>query len=383
MRDLIRKVLREQVEKYDTYEMLRTYKGPDKTLQDIGRKLRVTGKITKKEFRQAISQFKKEYYATSILDSLSNNSKLQDYIKKLGIQTYNGIIRTNKKKLLDNTAKIKVSQPEREWIRQNVSDLIFFKNHIEKNNEKFDFPDRNTPQTVTEEAFKLIRQLGSRDFWGFIENDDWSILNRLNTNYTNWIKLIAKKDVEGLLNGRTVREKIEDYFKEKPMEQIHDLSKFSDNEKKLILSKVPNLSYADSDIIALLISADDSESDYDFNRMYERIKKTTEKGEDAERKFYSDLISNGIPKADIKVFSSFGNLVDITFQCDMMVKINGKWIPVQIKSSESKYSKLLSYNIGGLLIYPAPQKFECGNWVYYDGKSLPKSFDEEFLNISC
>jgi len=140
---------------------------------------------------------------------------------------------------------------------------------------------------------------------------------------------------------------------------------------------------ADVDIISLLISADDSESDYDYTRMLERIKKTTEKGESSERQFISDLISNGVPKENIKNFSSYGNLVDITFQCDLMVKFEDKWIPIQIKSSQSKYSKLLSYDIGGILVYPAEKKRDCGNWVYDTGKGLPKSFDEDFFGLVC
>lgn len=383
MKELIKFFLREQTEKYDTFEMLRNYKGSDKTLQDIGRKLRVVGKITKAEFNKAISQFKKEYYATSILDSLTHNTKIQDLIKQLGIQSYNSIIRTDKREMLQLNKKVKVAQPERTWILENVRDLIFFKNHIPDSQEKFDFPDRDTPMTVKEECNKLIRQLGARDFWGFIEKNDWSILNRLNTNYTNWTKLIAKKDVEGKLTGNSVRAKVEDYFKEKPIEQIYDISKLSEEQKKYIISKVPQLSYADYDIIELLISADDSESDYDFQRMYERIKKTTERGEATENLFIKDLLKNGIPSQNIRKFSSFGNLVDITFQCDLMVKFDDVWTPIQIKSSQSEYSKLLKYNIGGLLVYPAKKSRDCGDWVYDTSKGLPKSFDEDFFGLKC
>ena len=76
MKDFIKRIIFEQEEKYDTYEMLRNYQGPDITLQEIGRKLRVFGKITKAEYNKAISQFKKEYYATSILDSIRTNQKI-------------------------------------------------------------------------------------------------------------------------------------------------------------------------------------------------------------------------------------------------------------------------------------------------------------------
>jgi hypothetical protein len=352
-------------------------------LQNIGLKLRVTGKITKAEYNKAISQFKKEYYATSILDSLRNNQKIHDLIKNLGTKTYNQLIRSKKRIMLQNNEKVKVGQPERNWILENVRDLIFFKKNINDTNKKFDFPDRAIPLTITEECNKLIRQLGARDFFGFVEKNDWSILNRINTNYTNWIKLIAKKDVEGKLVGRTVTDKVNDYFTEKPIETVVDLSEYDSRDRDMIKSGVPKLSLADFDIISLLILADNSESDYDYKRMVERIKKTTEKGENAERQFMSDLISNGIPKENIKNFSSYGNLVDITFQCDLMVKFKDEWVPIQIKSSQSAYSKLLSYDIGGILVYPAEKKRNCGYWVYDTGKGLPKSFDEDFLGLVC
>ena len=383
MKSSIRKFLQEQEEKYDTYEMLRNYQGPDITLQDIGRKLRVFGKITKAEYNKAVSQFKKEYYATSILDSIRTNQKIHDLIKDLGTKTYNDLIRSNKRIMLNNNKNIKVGQPERSWILQNVRDLVFFKNNIEDTGRKFDFPDREYKSTITNECNKLIRQLGARDFFGFIEKDDWSILNRINTNYTNWIKLIAKSDVEGELEGRTVTEKVKNYFKEKPIENIVDLSGYGPQQRDLIKLKVPELSLADRDVLSLLISADDSESDYDYRRMLERIRKTTEKGESAERDFISDLLYNGIPRENIRIFSSYGNLVDITFQCDLMVKFEDKWVPIQIKSSQAKYSKLLSYDIGGILVYPAEKKRDCGNWVYDTGKGLPKSFDEDFLGLNC
>ena len=104
--------------------MLRNYQGPDITLQDIGRKLRVFGKITKAEYNKAVSQFKKEYYATSILDSIRTNQKIHDLIKDLGTKTYNDLIRSSKRIMLNNNKNIKVGQPERSWILQNVRDLV-------------------------------------------------------------------------------------------------------------------------------------------------------------------------------------------------------------------------------------------------------------------
>lgn len=91
-----------------------------------------------------------------------------------------------------------------------------------------------------------------------------------------------------------------------------------------------------------------------------------------------------IPDSDYKkLFFLWKFWLILHFQCDLMVKLKGVWIPIQVKSSDTKYSKLLSYGLGGLLVYPASNKLKCGKWVYFNGKSLPKSFDEDFLNLHC
>jgi hypothetical protein len=227
--------------------------------------------------------------------------------------------------------------------------------------------------------------LVKRDFWGFIEGNEWSILNKINTNYTNWSKLIAKRDKDGDLGEYiSPKEKVLNYFKERPIEEIHDLSEFDEEQKRIIKTKVPTFSFADEDIITILRSAENPDEDYDFNKMRNRIMSTTDKGDNAENNFIAWLKLNGIPNSDIRVFSSYGNLVDITFQCDLMVKLNDKWVPIQVKSSDKTTgSKLLNYGIGGILVYPAPKKIRCGRWVYLTGTSLPKSFDEDFLNLRC
>ena len=215
------------------------------------------------------------------------------------------------------------------------------------------------------------------------KKDEWSILNKINTNYTNWNKLIAKRDKNNELGTGSVTEKVNNYFMERPIEEIHDLSEFNLEEKQKIKTMVPKLSYADEDVISILQLGESPNSDYDFNKMKARIQKTTNKGDKSENDFIYWLKKNNIPDSDIKNFSSYGNLVDITFQCDLMVKLKGVWIPIQVKSSDTKYSKLLSYGLGGLLVYPASNKLKCGKWVYFNGKSLPKSFDEDFLNLHC
>lgn len=383
MKDSIKRLLKEQEEKYDTLEMLRNYEGNNKVLQDLARELRVIGKLSNTKIETAVKQFKKEFYEPTVLGSLQFNLPIQKIIQGLGTKTYKELIRSNKRLLMSNLKRVKIDKPERAWLNRNVHDLRFFKKHIPKIEKEFEFNDRDVPSTIDDEIKHLLKLLAQRDFWGFIEGNEWSILNRINTNYTNWNKLIAKRDRNNDLGQGSLTEKVNKYFEQRPIEEIHDLEDFSPEERTKIKSLVPTLSYADEDVITMLQDAESSDSDYDFNKMKRRIQKTTDKGENAENDFIVWLKLNGIPDSDIQNFSSYGNLVDITFQCDLMVKLKGVWTPIQVKSKKTEYSKLLSYGIGGLLVYPAPTKLKCGKWVYFNGKSLPKSFDEDFLNLQC
>jgi len=385
MRGFIKTLLKEQEDKYDTLAMLRDYQGSNSKLKDLSLELRVKGKLSNTKIKEAITQFKKEFYEPTILSSLQFNKQMQSLIMDLGTKAYNDILRSNKRFLLKDLNKIKIGTPEREWMNRNVSDLRFFKKHITDTDEKFNFPDRDEKVSISDEVTNLLKLLVKRDFWGFIEGNEWSILNKINTNYTNWSKLIAKRDKEGDLgNNSGPKDKVMDYFKQRPVEEIHDLSEFDEDQKRIIKTKVPTLSFADEDIITILRAADSPDSDYDFNKMRNRIMSTTDRGDNAENDFIAWLLYNEIPESDIRVFSSYGNLVDITFQCDLMVKLKDKWIPIQVKSSEkTTSSKLLNYGIGGILVYPAPKKIKCGKWVYLTGTSLPKDFDEDFLNLHC
>jgi hypothetical protein len=383
MRDLIKKILSEQVEKYDTLEMLRNYDGNNEKLKDLGIELRALGKLSQEKINKAITQFKKDFYNHTIKDDLSTK-KMQKEIQDLGTKAYNNFIRTNKKFLVSNLSKVKIDKPNEGWLKKNTNDLIFFNDHIVHNDTVFSFPDRDEKVTVSDEIVHLLKLLSKQDFWGFIEGNDWSILNRINTHYTNWGKLIAKRDKNNDLEGKSTIEKVNSYFKERPIEEIHDLSELDDEQKNKVKSKVPTLSFADEDIILLLHQSESPDSNYDFNRMKARIQKTTSQGEKAEKDFVDWLLDTiGIPQTDVKVFSSYGNLVDITFQCDLMVKLKGVWTPIQVKNKSVENTKLFTYDIGGLLVYPAPSKYNCGKWVYKKSNTLPRSFDEDFFNLTC
>jgi len=71
-----------------------------------------------------------------------------------------------------------------------------------------------------------------------------------------------------------------------------------------------------------------------------------------------------------------------------MVKLNGKWVPIQVKSSDKSAvdSQIHKFDIGGIAVYEAPKKLQCGSWIYVSSRRGLKSqgsFDEDFLNIQC
>ena len=220
MRGFIKSLLKEQEEKYDTLAMLSDYTGNNSKLQDLSRELKVLGKLSNTKIKDAVTQFKKEFYEPTILSSLQFNKQIQSLIMDLGTKAYNDILRSNKRFLLSDLNKVKIGTPEREWMNRNVSDLRFFKRHITDTGEKFSFPDRNEKVSISDEVTNLLKLLVKRDFWGFIEGDEWSILNKINTNYTNWSKLIAKRDKEGDLgNNGSPKDKVTNYFKQRPIEE--------------------------------------------------------------------------------------------------------------------------------------------------------------------
>ena len=105
MRGFIKSLLKEQEEKYDTLAMLSDYTGNNSKLQDLSRELKVLGKLSNTKIKDAVTQFKKEFYEPTILSSLQFNKQMQSLIMDLGTKAYNDILRSNKRFLLNGTFK--------------------------------------------------------------------------------------------------------------------------------------------------------------------------------------------------------------------------------------------------------------------------------------
>jgi len=319
----------------------------------------------------------------SIAQKVFDNKSIKNLITDLGIKTYNDLVRTSKGSLLsfivNGEVKKMVGSPSQTWVERNKTDLTTFKDHVKDTGKKHKFPDRIGKYTITQEVNKLLESLEYDDFYGFIEDGEWSILNRLGSNWSNWVAMIKKRDDMGHLQSDDLESKVQEYFKQRPIDE------FGIKNKKSV-SFNPTLSMAEYDIIyAFVVLAKEFRND-ELDEIRARLKKTTEKGEHNENEFIKFLSENGI--TDIKNFSSYGNLVDMTFQVDLMANINGEWVPIQVKSDvkSASDSKIHQYNFGGIAIYPLPKKSDCGKWGYVDKKgSFDKhgSFDEDFLNLSC
>jgi hypothetical protein len=319
----------------------------------------------------------------SIAQKVFENKSIKNLITDLGIKTYNNLVRSSKGTLLsfivNGEVKKMVGSPSEKWVDRNKTDLGIFKDHIQDNGKKHNFPDRIGKYTITQEIKKLIDLLEYNDFYGFIEDGEWSILNRLGSNWSNWVAMIKKRDDMGHLKSDDLESKVYEYFEQRPIDEFGIKHKES-------TAFNPTLSMAEYDIIyAFVVLAKEFKND-ELDEIRTRLKKTTEKGENNENEFIKFLSENGI--TDIKNFSSYGNLVDMTFQVDLMANINGTLIPIQVKSSEKSAfdSKIHQYNFGGIAVYPLPKKSDCGKWGYVDKKSSfakHGSFDEDFLNVSC
>ena len=189
------------------------------------------------------------------------------------------------------------------------------------------------------------------------------------------------REKDGYLGDGDDISKIEKYFEQQPITDIIDA-----NLNDMITRTFPTFSLAVLDLAEAFQEVDKNFKSSQLEKIKDRIRYTTESGESVEREFISWLKENGV--TEITNFSSFGNVVDMTFSVDLMAKLNNKWVPIQVKSSESSAatSQIHKFDIGGIAVYPAPKKMSCTNWVYIKsnrGFKRQDSFDEDFLNIQC
>lgn len=390
---MIRRVILEQPQQYDTIQMIRDYKGSNNFLNDLKEKLMKGKELTEKQLLAAIEKLKRDFYGESNMFNAMKNTNYQKKIKQLGTTAYLNLIKTKKRALLkplSNNYKIVVDKPSEDWVKRNLDDLDFFINNTINSPSVHKFDDRIVEVTTHAEAEKLKFELNGDKFFGFVEIEGdrkiWSILNKINTHYTNWAKMITKRDLEGDLGDGKLIEKFDNYFRQRPIEEFYEeVANLDDGQKSVVKEYAKTLSFAEFDIIEAYHNQTDesreSASIDPLSNIMNRIKKTTDLGDKTENEFINWLMNEKkIPVSDIHNFSSWGNLVDITFQLDMILTLNGNPIPIQVKSSEQS-SRLLNYDIGGIVVFPTKPKLveKYGRWSYIRAREYSASFEKDFI----
>ena len=392
MRDLIKAIIREEVEKFDTLKLIRDYKGSNVFMNSVKTQLEKKGTLTKNQIDAAIGIFKTNFYKDSLIyDSLQKH--YQSNMKELGIEAYLNLMKTSKKNFLKPSKdyKIIVDKPSQEWVIRNLNDLTFFIENTKNSPNSHKFEDRINQLTTHEEALNLMRELTTEKFVGFVEVDGdkktWSILNKVNTNTINWARMITKRYLNGDLGEGSARDALLKYFEQQSILDFYpEFEHLDKHEKNIVSNSAKTLSFAEFDIIEAFHHQNDEDTEMlgidPLSNIINRIKKTTKSGDKSEDDFIEWLIINkNVPQSKIHSFSSYGNLVDITFQTDLILDLNRVKIPIQVKSSE-KDSKLLSYDIGGIVVFPnkgTEQKINYGNWLYKIKGGIAQSFEKDFF----
>lgn len=355
MRDLIKRILREDIKfitesDEDVIEKLKNYKGTSKFINSI-----------KSQIERGLSQKQ----INSVKDLL-----YKDYITSKGIEAYNSMVNSDKKYFLKN-ANIVISNPSETWVTKNLNDLDEFSKKLRPNILFKEIKLGGKTNTVINFIENEQNNINNRI--GFIDNGDWSILNKIDTNYSNWMALINDYDKEKKLGNGTFENKIDNFFRQRPINQILGSKKldYIHSLEKEIGKELPAISYADYEMMIELFS--------NTNNIKDRIKTTTGIGDSAEKDFF-DLLEQ-VPKQNIINFSNPGNIVDMVFGVDCMIKMTKKgdkspqWYPVQIKNNSESAKNVNVFKIGGISVFPNKDSFG-----YYTSKSdnVPGDFFNDF-----
>jgi len=320
-----------------------------------------------------------------VYNGKSPNSSMQN----LGTKTYLDIIRGEKNKLFNKILQdkhFKISTPDEKWFEENIENLNLIKKIFKSSKGKINWRDGDY-LTFEEKVNYLIKRCEKKDYIGFIEeNEDrkvWSLLNKLDTNYTNWESMINNrltgKNSE-TIDGPDRLEVINNYFKQRPLSDIlpsDRLINFKEIEIK-IGTNISTLSYADLD----LLDAFGRKNSENFEKIYNTISHSTNIGNEVEDRFLTFLRNKKDVNLEIIDFSSPGSVVDTAFGIDCAIKINGIWYAIQIKAGKnSKNSAQKSFinnlGINSLSIYERNRNNQF-NYFSPSKKEGENNFNEDF-----
>jgi hypothetical protein len=387
MKNLISKILKEEVDTKTISDLIIKYRAKSPTLEDLAKKIE-SGKplggldkdiaIITLTDRNVLNKMKK-----NIISYIGDqrNTSIQSDIKQKGIDVFNSFKQEGSyKNLLDDIftkKQYKIQKPSEEWFEQNLTDLKIITSV---------FPDLLNRQSVKNEIYNCEE----RNYFGIVEEIDeklvWSILNKLDTNYINWGKLISEKINSGQIKmvrelpsaESEVSEYIDFYFTKK------NISNFQIDSELLVLLdkyKIEELSFAHLDIIeAFYLYVNDKNKDkLDF--ILSNIQETSDLGNKVETNFLKFLETKTDDISYIHSFSTPGNLVDMKLGIDMLVRIFGSYYAVQVKTKEDHAKKALIKHlpVDYLVIYPNnPQDPFSFNYLTKKTGSIPGNFNSLF-----
>ena len=405
MRDLIRKILREEVDRMTIEKMVKNYAGNSPFLKDMWVKQeREKENLNSDELNLIQSELEKEgliklgkQQINTILPNIKKELTLQSEIKKYGIQTYLDLIKSNKKYLLESLfgdSKFKIGSPSEGWYKKNIDDLNTLKSTFKSTAGDIKWMDK-TKSTFEDKINELIKKCVDKDYWGILETengiDTWSLLNKIDTNYINWGELIKERQENGHLNHGNDKSIIKEYFKQRPVSEAlknNELLKKLDKIEEKNKIKIKTLSYAEVDVLDAFHDIVGPK----LEGMFKRITKTTEDGDFIENRFI-ELIENLDTKyvKDIHNFSTWGNIVDMVFGVDLIANLHGHNYAIQVKKNETHTQNAFIKKLGipYILIYPKSlsqakkYQFEYisnnkhGNFNSQFNRNIPKEIPKE------
>jgi hypothetical protein len=393
----IKNILIEETERIDVEKRLKSYTGDIKILGDLLQKLQKGVYLSDEEIEVAKKELEILQNQKNTMNNTPNISKLiksskdlQSKVKSLGIKTYKDLIRTDKKILLNTllkNTKFRIDSPNEAWYQRNIDDLKILRSRFKSSVGNIRWPDGSI-STFDEKITEMIDKCKNKDFFGILEKDGdedvWSITNKLDTNYSNWAEMIEDRQKEGLIFASNYETLILEYFKQRPIDEAITDNELRDKIKDIQKTEnisINTFSFAESDII----EAFQDESNLKLKNIFDRLSSTTREGEYVEKNF-KELIKDR-PKyvEDLHDFSSWGNIVDMVFGIDLIVKLNGTEYAVQVKKdqrhAENKYITIKKLGINYVIIYPLPS----GKGKYYFGYISPKqpggNFTEDFRKL--
>jgi len=187
----------------------------------------------------------------------------------------------------------------------------------------------------------------------FVDNkEEYSLLNKLNTNYSALSYLLTHHRMEKNLIGKSFTEVFSSYF--------------GKNEKQVEEGK-------ESHFINFLLDyfSSNEESKNTMSEVFKTIERTTGQGTKTEGEAYVFLVEK-FGKENVKNYSGNYSFVDL-FGIDFMVNgfIPGKFIPVQIKNREDNL-----YGNFKVCENVAMAKSKTGGWIinFYNGNKKINTF---------